>query len=292
MLPHIDTHSKRWVLLEAKEPRPGVFGASAYAGKEKHPPSLIIGLISMNTRIVVSVVSLWLASTSATFGQFAFDVETGGVFPGYNDVRIPGKGGTSFSLTSELKTESSMFVRGRVLYFFGSRNTLSVLVAPLMVKARGTIPKVVQFQDKTFGANTPLNAEWKFNSYRLTYRYDIAKSEQIEFGLGLTAKIRDAKISLSGGDASSTKTDLGFVPLINFRFLWNPGSTVGLLVEADALAAPQGRAEDVLAAVVLRLSDSYTMRAGYRILEGGADNDTVYNFALLHYVAFGVTVTL
>jgi hypothetical protein len=31
---------------------------------------------------------------------------------------------------------------------------------------------------------------------------------------------------------------------------------------------------------------------GYRILEGGADNDEVYNFALFHYAAVGVTVTL
>lgn len=246
----------------------------------------------MNTRIVLTVVGLWLASSSATLGQFSFDVETGGVFPGYNDVRITGKDGTLFSLTNELKTESSIFVRGRVLYSFGSRNTLSVLVAPLTVKASGTIPRAVQFQDKLFGADTPLNAEWKFNSYRLTYRYDLAKSEEIEFGLGLTAKIRDAKINLSGGGVSSAKTNVGFVPLINFRFLWNPSSTVGLLVEADALAAPQGRAEDVLAAVVLRLTDSYTMRAGYRLLEGGADNDRVYNFSLFNYVVLGVAITL
>jgi hypothetical protein len=247
---------------------------------------------TMNTRILVTIVGVWLASTSAAFAQFGFDVETGGVFPGYNDVRIPGKGGTLFSLSNELKTESSIFVRGRVLYSFSSRNTVSVLVAPLTVKASGKIPNAVQFQERMFGANTPLNAEWKFNSYRLTYRYDFAKSEEIEFGLGLTAKIRDAKISLSGGGASSTKTDLGFVPLINFRFLWNPSSTVGLLVEGDALAAPQGRAEDVLAAVVLRLTDSYTMRAGYRILEGGADNDKVYNFSLFNYAVLGVAITL
>lgn len=246
----------------------------------------------MNTRILATIIGVWLASTSAAFAQFGFDVETGIVFPGYNDVRIPGKGGTVFSLTDELKTESSMFVRGRVLYSFGSRNTLLVLAAPLTVKASGKIPKVVEFQDKTFGANVPLDVEWKFNSYRLTYRYDFAKSEKIEFGLGLTAKIRDAKISLSGGGASSTKSDLGFVPLINFRFLWNATSTLGLLIEGDALVAPQGRAEDVLAAVVLRLSDSYTMRAGYRILEGGADNDKVYNFSLFNYAVLGVAASL
>ena len=65
----------------------------------------------MNPRIVVAAVGLWLASTCAASGQFSFDVEAGVVFPGYNDVRIPGKGGTSFSLTNELKTEGSIFVR-------------------------------------------------------------------------------------------------------------------------------------------------------------------------------------
>ena len=31
------------------------------------------------------------------------------------------------------------------------------------------------------------------------------------------------------------------------------------------------------------------IRAGYRILEGGADNDEVYNFALFHYASMGIS---
>ena len=81
------------------------------ATKENDEQFIVKALMYMNTRIVVMVVGLWLASTSVTLGQFSFDVETGVVFPGYNDVRIPGKGGTSFSLTNELKTEGSIFVR-------------------------------------------------------------------------------------------------------------------------------------------------------------------------------------
>jgi hypothetical protein len=63
----------------------------------------------------------------------------------------------------------------------------------------------------------------------------------------------------------------------------------GLLFEGDALAAPQGRAEDVLLAGTWKLSDHITARLGYRILEGGADNDEVYNFALLHYASAGIS---
>jgi len=36
------------------------------------------------------------------------------------------------------------------------------------------------------------------------------------------------------------------------------------------------------------VSEKIGIRAGYRILEGGADNDEVYNFALLNYAAAGL----
>ncbi|MFZ1845950.1 MAG: hypothetical protein WAU12_03520, partial [Saprospiraceae bacterium] len=58
--------------------------------------------------------------------------------------------------------------------------------------------------------------------------------------------------------------------------------------EGDALAAPQGRAEDVLLAVTYKFSDNLMTHLGYRILEGGADNDEVYNFSLIHYASVGV----
>jgi hypothetical protein len=32
-------------------------------------------------------------------------------------------------------------------------------------------------------------------------------------------------------------------------------------------------------------------KAGYRLLEGGADVDEVYNFALLHYISGGILIT-
>ena len=76
-----------------------------------------------------------------------------------------------------------------------------------------------------------------------------------------------------------------------FRLLWRIDDAFGLLPEGDVLAAPQGRAEDVLIAATYKFSDNLGIRAGYRILEGGADNDEVYNFALFHYASAGITYT-
>jgi hypothetical protein len=58
-------------------------------------------------------------------------------------------------------------------------------------------------------------------------------------------------------------------------------------VEGDALAAPQGRAEDVFAGIYFYEDSFLRIKAGYRVLEGGADNDEVYNFSLVHYAVIG-----
>ena len=122
--------------------------------------------------------------------------------------------------------------------------------------------------------------------------YGIVIKPKFEFGLGFTAKIRDAKISLASSGVESEKTNVGFVPIINFRMLWKLDEKFGILLEGDALAAPQGRAEDVLLAATYRLSDRFGLKAGYRILEGGADNDEVYNFALFNYASVGLFINL
>jgi len=224
--------------------------------------------------------------------QAIIDFETGAVFTGYNDVRIPGDKGTLFSLKDDLKAKTKIFYRLRASYTIKSRHTFSLLYAPLETKSEGSLPNDIFFEGFVFPANTQLNATYKFNSYRLTYRYDIVQKPRFEFGLGFTAKIRDAKISLSSPDLYSEKTNVGFVPIINFRLLWKMDDKVGLLLDGDALAAPQGRAEDVLLAATYKLSDNFRIRAGYRILEGGADNDEVYNFALFHYASVGFTISL
>jgi len=61
-------------------------------------------------------------------------------------------------------------------------------------------------------------------------------------------------------------------------------------VEAEGLAAPQGRAGDVAFKGEWALSPRVSLSAGIRLLEGGADNDEVYNFATFVYAVGGVSV--
>jgi hypothetical protein len=225
-------------------------------------------------------------------GQASFDLETGAVGSGYNNVRIPGDQGTLFSLKNDLDSKTEIFFRVRVNYTINTRHTFSLLYAPLETVSNGNLPYDIFFEGVTFPANTNLIGSYKFNSYRLTYRYEFVHKPKFEFGLGFTAKIRDASISLASAGLESKKANVGFVPIINFRMLWKLDEKTGILLEGDALAAPQGRAEDVLIAVTYRVSDHLGLKAGYRILEGGADNDVVYNFALFNYASVGLFIYL
>lgn len=246
----------------------------------------------MKKRISLSSVLILLMSvclTSRFNAQVSLDVETGLVSTGYNDQRIPGNQGTLISFKDDLKPNSDIYYRVRLNYTFSSAHTLSLLYAPLTVKSEGRINKDVNFAGKLFSANIDLNGTYKFNSYRLTYRYDFVQNPTLDFGLGFTAKIRDARVAISSQNISAEKTNVGFVPIINFRLLWRADENFGFLFEGDALAAKQGRAVDVLLAASYKLSNQVGIKAGYRILEGGADNDEVYNFALLHYLSFGVS---
>ncbi len=222
--------------------------------------------------------------------QWLFDFENGIALRGYNDVSIPRDTGTLFSLTDDLQSDSTYFFRVRLGYRLKSKHTFSIFAAPLSLKASGEVDKELKFFEETFPPNVPLQGRYTFNSYRLTYRYDFLRKEKWQVGIGITAKIRDASIEIEGNGKSSNKTNVGFVPLINFRVLWQFHKDWGLLLEGDAAWATQGRAEDVLLALQYRLNDKLFLKAGYRILEGGADVEEVYNFALIHFLVAGFTI--
>jgi hypothetical protein len=243
----------------------------------------------LSATFLMSILSFNLLSLN---GQASFDLETGAVGTGYNNVRIPGDQGTLFSLKDDLVPKTEIFFRLRVNYTIKSRHTLSLLYAPLETVSKGNVPNDILFEGVTFPSNADLTGTYKFNSYRLTYRYEIVLKPKFEFGLGFTAKIRDAKIAIASSGLESEKKNVGFVPIINFRMLWKLDEKFGILIEGDALAAPQGRAEDVLIAATYRFSDRLGLKAGYRLLEGGADNDEVYNFALFNYASVGLFIYL
>lgn len=241
----------------------------------------------------VPCLALGLALTMALTAraQLSVGTETGAVISGYNDVRVPNVGGTTFSLSEDLSTPTKAFVRVRVSYAFAGRHWVSLLVAPLRLQARGSLGRALRFGGADFPAHAPLSAVYRFDSYRVTYRYQLDHRGAVRIAVVITAKIRDAAIRLQTPGISRETTNTGFVPLLSGQLAWWPAPRTGLVLDMDALAAPQGRAEDILAAAVYAPSRHLQLYGGYRLLEGGADVDQLYNFALLHYLCFGANWT-
>jgi len=250
----------------------------------------------MSARMHVLVVLILAALISVPSGaaaqepRWALDLENGAVFTWYNDIRIPGNTGTLFSFNKDLASDTEYFWRVRLDVRLGRKHVLSGLAAPLSVDASGTFNRPVSFAGETFAPGVPVTGRYVFNSYRFTYRYEFLDKGGWRFGLGVTAKVRDAVISLKTTSQYAEKPNLGVVPLVNFKLERDLGKKAVFRLEGDALAAPQGRAEDIFVGILVPLNKHVTLKAGYRMLEGGADNDEVYTFSGFHYAAFGAII--
>jgi hypothetical protein len=246
----------------------------------------------MKTNVLSQGLLLGAISCMPLKAEWSLDLESGAVWNSKADVRIPNSGGTFFSLNGDLRErDPRAYFRGRATWHLGNRHDVSLLYAPLEMDFRGRFGRPVVFGGGNFLANTPTEGSYRFDSYRITYRYNFVSTERFVFGLGLTAKIRDAEVSLSQAGISKSDSNTGFVPLINYRVFWKFMDRFSLLSEGDALGASQGYAVDASAAIQWHATDRFALRVGYRILDGGADSDSVYTFSRFHYSVFGASYT-
>ncbi len=246
-----------------------------------------------NLLLVGLYICMILPSGLYSGSKLSIDIETGPVFATYNSVQVPNPGGTRFSLTDDFDVKGKMFYRLRLTYNLGDRHQLSALYAPLTLTASGIPDTDITFKNTVFNQGENLSGSYTFNSYRLTYRYKLVRKPKLELWIGFTGKIRDAEIRIESSTKSDNTENVGFVPLLNLYLDWKWSPKSGLILEADALASPggEGRAEDVALGIYYKVSERSRIKAGYRFVEGGADVETVYNFAFLHYFFIGYQIS-
>lgn len=237
---------------------------------------------------IAALGALVCVLTVPALAEWKLDVETGVARNVQNSFRVPGTTGTTVNLAREFHVSPTTFQRWRLTYEQSPYKSWSLLYAPLTFRASGTSSQDIQFNGATLPAGTPLTGSYTFNSYRLTYKRTHHPEKDFSYSIGYTLKVRDAAIELSGGGISSRNTNVGLVPLINFGARWRLGNDLSFLIEGDAAAAPQGRAEDVLLALDYRISDDANVRVGYRVVEGGVDNRRIYNFTTIDYLSVGI----
>jgi hypothetical protein len=216
------------------------------------------------------------------------ELETGPVWVSRNDARIPGDSGTRFDLNRLTGGGPYFFARLNASYDFNRRHGIRALYAPLQFRGTDTLSQPVRFDGADFAAGVPTEATYKFNSYRLTYRYLFRDTERSDWRVGFTLKVRDAKIALRQGSLYEENTNVGLVPLLHIYGVQRLTDRWRFIFDFDGLAAPQGRAFDAAVKFGYDVTPEWQVQVGYRTLEGGADNDRVYSFAWLNYGLLGV----
>jgi len=215
--------------------------------------------------------------------RFRFELEGGPVWQARNDVRIPGNTGTEFSFTD--LAGSGPYAAGRFTFDwnFLERHGLRLEVAPLRFDGTGTLNQPVSFAGTTFSPGTPTEGKYKFDTYRVSYRYLFLTKSSWRMHAGATLLVRDAKIELEQAGQKASDSNLGVAPLLNFSAEWAFARRWAAIFDFEGLAGGPGRALDLAVKLRYDLTDRWSVGGGYRMLEGGVDSDDVYNFSWFNY---------
>ena len=248
----------------------------------------------MKTGTRALVVTVLLLLGVAAWGEsgpdekrFDIGLETGAVWFSRNDTRIPGDTGTRFDMMDLTGSGPDIFARVDGSWDINDKHGLRVVLAPLEVSGTGELQQDTDFAGETFPAGTT-DATYKFNAYKITYRYTFADSGAWRWRVGFTGVVRDANVALRRGDLRANDDNVGFVPALHLSGEYRLADDWLFRLDFDGLAGGPGRLIDLGLMLDYELSDSWRIGGGYRTLEGGADTDDVYSFAWLHYATLDV----
>ncbi|WP_455206185.1 hypothetical protein [Kaarinaea lacus] len=246
-------------------------------------------MIKLRIFFVVGLVGLNCADkATAKDLRWSLGLDTGAVWQSRNDVQIPGDSGTRFSMDNLVGAGPFPFYRLELTYKLSQRHSLRFLYAPLEYTETGTLDSNVFFVDETFDAGQTTEATYRFNSYRATYRYLFFDETKWLWHVGFTAKVRDAEISLKQDSKFAKDSNVGVVPLLNLYGQYRFTKRWHFIVDFDGLASSKGRAFDLGLIGRYDVAEQWYLAGGYRTLEGGADNDEVYNFAWFNYAFLSI----
>jgi hypothetical protein len=243
-------------------------------------------------RLLTISVALGLSSLafSADEKAWTLDVELGSVSTVRNSVQIRGDTGTRFDFKSLTGSRGRFSGRTTFTYRTKPGPEWRFVYAPLVVSGTGRLAQATNFDGTLFNSNDPTNGRYQFNTYRLTYRNTWQQRGSSRFGIGGTLLVRDAEIRLARNGVSKSSKNVGLVPLLHLFGETRFAQKWSFAGDLDFAAAAQGRAIDLGLNLGYAVNPNTDLTLGFRVLEGGADNDEVYNFSQFHTWFIGARI--
>ncbi|MCU0315199.1 MAG: hypothetical protein MUC92_01260 [Fimbriimonadaceae bacterium] len=205
-----------------------------------------------------------------------------------NNVAIPGAGGTPFAFRSLTGEGPFTNFKAILLYEGQTGPGWRLFLAPFRISGVGRLSASTQFEGFNFAPGVDTEGIYRFNSWRVTYRNRWNVGASSDLRVGFTLKVRDAEVTVRQGSERRSKKDVGVVPLLHLAGSSQISDAFRFEFDIDGAAAPQGRAVDLALRVTYDINPNFSATLGWRTLEGGADNDTVFNFTQFNSVTLGV----
>jgi len=222
--------------------------------------------------------------------KWQFRVMPQAAFGTRNTVQRPNnEEGTRVSLDKNFKRKNNASFSPRFeLEYSYKRHHAIATVALLGDRFDGMAGEDILYNQVLFQAGSELKTVYRFNTYRLGYRYRIVERARFNFELGATLLFRQAYISMEDNREKTKFKNVGVAPLLSYYIEWKVIERLSMLSYGDAFAVKAGRAEDIFAGVKYQFTPMVSGTAGYRLLEGGSDGDRVYTMAMFHFLSLGV----
>jgi hypothetical protein len=254
-----------------------------------------------NRSVIASCIALTLAlyaqSVSAQTAQVDDDTKQEHMFQVQTSVEIGflgvmshkiqfDRGGTYFDYKED-GGQDNLFAFVRPSVELGSgRHRIIFLYQPLEINTAVTLRQDLIVDGETFAAGTPLDLQYGFPFYRISYMYDVVEDPKWEVGLGASMQVRNATITFSSADGTQRRSnrDVGLVPILKARVRYNGEGGWFLGTEIDGFYAPikyiNGGRSDVVGAIV-----DWSVRYGFRA------NEEIDAFINLRWIGGGAEGT-
>lgn len=220
-------------------------------------------------------------------------LETQVAWQARNDVQSPNDArGTRFALDDITGDGPAIAPRVSLRWPLGERwgdgrHEVEVLLAPLRLEETGASAGTVRFEGQSF-APGPVRASYRFDSWRVGWRWRWIDRPDLVVRVGATAKVRDAEIELVQGSLRASKDNTGFVPLLHASVERPLSQGWSWALDVDALGGGPGYAIDAGAVLRYGFEGPWMLQGGVRFLDGGADSDEVYAFARFTGLTLGI----
>jgi hypothetical protein len=193
------------------------------------------------------------------------NLEFGALDPLYHHVQF-GRSGTEFDYV-DAGGQDVIFPFARLSMLLGiRRHSIIFLYQPLDLRTQVTLSAPLTVDGLTFAEQTPLDLQYGFPFYRVSYLYDVVRGRKLQLALGGSLQIRDATITFTSadGEARRSNRDVGLVPLLKARLRYDLGNSWFVGSEVDGFYAPvkylNGGDSDVVGAII-----DASVRGGYQL---------------------------